>query len=132
LAIERRTFLAGSAVLVAAGSGSVSTSASAAGPRYGLIGKMTAQPGKRAELAAILLEGVAGMPGCLSYVIANDPQNADLLWITEAWESREAHAASLSMRSVQEAIAKGRPLIADMTSIAETVPVGGHGLVTSD
>jgi len=29
---------------------------------YGLIGKMTAAPGKRDELISILLEGVAAMP----------------------------------------------------------------------
>lgn len=39
---------------------------------YGLIGKMTAAPGKRDELVSILLEGVATMPGCLSYIIAKD------------------------------------------------------------
>lgn len=40
---------------------------------YGLIGKMTAGPGQRDALAAILLEGTDAMPGCLSYVIAADP-----------------------------------------------------------
>ena len=33
---------------------------------YGLIGKMLATPGNRDALATILLEGIAGMPGCLS------------------------------------------------------------------
>ncbi len=98
---------------------------------YGLIGKMTARPGKRDELVRILLDGVAGMPGCLSYVIANDPIDPDLIWITEAWESRDAHAASLTLPSVRDSIAQGRPLIAAMSAVAETVPVGGHGLVAS-
>ena len=44
---------------------------------YGLIGKMTAQPGARDELIEILLDGVGGMPGCLSYVVARDPEDAD-------------------------------------------------------
>ncbi len=95
---------------------------------YGLVGKMKATVGQRSALAAILLEGLANMPGCLSYIVANDPVDSDLLWITEAWESREAHQASLSLPSVQQAIAKGRPLIAAMESVAETIPVGGHGL----
>jgi len=95
---------------------------------YGLIGKMTAKAGERAALAAILLEGLTGMPGCLSYVVAEDPADPDALWITEAWESPDAHRASLSLPSVQAAIAKGRPLIAGMESIAETKPIGGHGL----
>jgi quinol monooxygenase YgiN len=95
---------------------------------YGLIGKMTAQPGQRDALAAILVEGVAGMPGCLSYVVAKDPQQDELIWITEVWDSQEAHAASLSLPSVRDAIARGRPLIAGMERVAETVPVGGSGL----
>ena len=95
---------------------------------YGLIGKMTAQPGKRAALVAILVGGVAGMPGCLSYVVADDPTDPDLIWITEVWEGKDAHAASLAMPSVRAAITKGRPLIAGMERVAETAPVGGSGL----
>jgi hypothetical protein len=37
---------------------------------YGLIGRMTATPGQRDRLAAILLEGTTAMPGCLSYIVA--------------------------------------------------------------
>ena len=100
-------------------------------PMYGLFGKMTAVAGTRDELAAILLVGTDTMPGCLSYIIATDPSDADALWITEVWESRELHEASLSLPSVQAAIAKGRPLIAGFSHRVETVPLGGHGLVPS-
>ena len=95
---------------------------------FGLIGKMTTQPGKRDELAAILLEGVSGMPGCLSYVVAQDPEDADALWITEVWVDEEHHRASLSLPSVQAAVAKGRPLITGFPVHQKTVPLGGHGL----
>ncbi|HEU4649217.1 MAG TPA: putative quinol monooxygenase [Gemmatimonadales bacterium] len=95
---------------------------------YGLIGKMTAVPGQRDALAAILLEGTGGMPGCLSYVIAIDPADADALWITEVWDSQASHRASLNIPAVQAAIAKGRPLIAGFSNRVETVPLGGWGL----
>lgn len=95
---------------------------------YGLIGTMSAQPGQRAALAAILLEGLRDMPGCLSYVVAEDPAKPDLLWITEVWIDAESHMASLKLPSVQAAIAKGRPLIAAMDRISETRPLGGQGL----
>jgi len=95
---------------------------------YGLIGKMRAQPGQRDALVAILLDGVSGMPGCLSYVVAEDPQDADGLWITEVWDNQASHAASLSLASVRDAIAKARPLIAGFDSHTETRPLGGHGL----
>lgn len=99
-------------------------------PMYGLIGRMKAAPGKRAELAAILLEGTDAMPGCLSYVVAEDSEDADALWITEVWDSAESHGASLSLPVVQAAIARGRPLIAGFDNRHETRPLGGAGLGT--
>jgi len=95
---------------------------------YGLIGKMTAKRGQRDALVAAILGDGEKMPGCLSYVVAHDPADPDAIWITEVWESKEAHAASLSLPSVRDAIAKGRPLIAGMEAVAETIPVGGVGL----
>ena len=95
---------------------------------YGLIGKMTATAGQRDALAAILLGGTGAMPGCLSYIIAADPADADALWITEVWDNPESHKASLQLPAVQAAIAKGRPLIAGFSNRVETVPLGGHGL----
>jgi quinol monooxygenase YgiN len=123
--IERRTFIVGAAATAATSCASVRRNEA---PMYGLIGKMTAQPGKRDELIAILVEGVSGMPGCLSYIVAHDPNDPDKIWVTEAWTDKAAHAASLSLPSVRAAIAKGRPLIAGMESVAETIPIGGSGL----
>lgn len=95
---------------------------------FGLIGRITAIAGKRDELAAILASGDGSLPGCLSYIVARDPRDADALYVTEAWENREAYAASLTLPAVQAAINKGRPLIAKFETIAETEPVGGVGL----
>lgn len=39
---------------------------------YGLIGKMIAVAGQRDALIAVLLEGTGDMPGCRSYVVANN------------------------------------------------------------
>jgi quinol monooxygenase YgiN len=130
MSINRRTFVVGAASMAAACT-TPDTVASTGKKMYGLIGKMTAHAGKREELARILLEGVAGMPGCLSYIVAEDPSDADVMWITEAWVSEEAHGASLALPSVRHAIAKGRPLIAAMSSVARTSPVGGHGLLVA-
>ena len=98
---------------------------------YGLIGKINAKPGQRDALAAIFIKGVSGMPGCFSYVVANDAAGPDSLWVTEVWESQEAHRASLLLPSVQQAIAEGRPKIAGFGERYETVPLGGHGLVAT-
>jgi quinol monooxygenase YgiN len=95
---------------------------------YGLICKMQVVSGQRDALVTILLEGVSGMPGCLSYVVAHDPTDPDAIWVTEVWDSQDSHRASLSLPSVQQAIARGRPIIAGFGERFETVPVGGHGL----
>jgi len=95
---------------------------------YGLIGKMTAAEGKRDELIKILTGNEGGMPGCLSYIVAKDPTDANAIWITEVWDSKESHTASLKLPAVQSAIAKGRPMITGFSDAHETEPVGGIGL----
>jgi quinol monooxygenase YgiN len=95
---------------------------------YGRIAKMTAVAGKRDALAAVLLEGTQAMPGCVSYIVAADSGEPEALWVTEVWDSAASHRASLSLPSVQAAIAKGRPLIVGFDSTVETKPIGGYGL----
>ncbi len=92
---------------------------------YGLIGQIEAIPGKRAELAAILSGMARHMPGCLSYVVADDVENDDVLWITEVWVSVEHHAASLELAYVRDAIAAGQPLIAGFGLRFVTRPLSG-------
>lgn len=126
--MQRREFLAAGAATVAAMGAASWALAQEGEGMYGLIGKMTALPGRREELIAILLEGVAGMPGCLSYIVAKDPGDENAIWITEAWDSKASHEASLALPTVKEAITKGRPLIAGFSDRVVTTPVGGHGL----
>lgn len=130
MTLERRSFLAGAAALGVAGStqAEAQTAAMQMVAMYGTIGKMSAQAGQRDKLAAILMKAISGMPGCLSYIVANDPVDANTLWITEVWETKEAHARSLSLPVVRAAIAEARPLIAGMQTVSETVPIGGWGL----
>jgi quinol monooxygenase YgiN len=95
---------------------------------YGLIGRINAVAGRRDALVAILVEGTAKMPGCLSYVVALDTTDPDGLWVTEVWDSQDSHRASLQLPDVQAAIARGRPLIAGFGTRVETTPIGGTGL----
>ncbi|MBO9546895.1 putative quinol monooxygenase [Caulobacter sp.] len=118
--IIRRDVLAGGLAVAAL---STTTKAQEKTPMYGLIGQMLAAPGKRDDLLAILGESVGDMPGCLSYVIAKDPTNADAIWITEVWTDKDAHGASLKLPAVQAAIAKARPIIAGFPQHFETIPV---------
>lgn len=95
---------------------------------HGLIGKMIAAPGQREALIAVLLEGINEMPGCLSYIVARDLKDENAIWITEVWDSKDSHSASLKLPSVQAAIAKGRPMIAGFGDYVTTDPVGGVGI----
>jgi len=98
------------------------------GPMYGLIAKMVAAAGKREELISVLLQGTAAMPGCLSYVIARDSADEDGIWVTEVWDNKASHDASLSLPVVQKTIAAARPMIAAFNNPVVTTPVGGQGL----
>jgi len=96
---------------------------------YGLIGKMRAKPGKRDELLNILLKSTGSMPGCLSYVVARDPADADAIWITEVWDNEASHKGSLALPEVRAAISEAMPMIAGFDSSTPVEPVGGVGLL---
>jgi quinol monooxygenase YgiN len=128
--MPRRRFLAvaGTAAIAPLGVRLAPITATEATTMYGLIGKMTAVAGQRDTLASMLFESIQAMPGCLSYIVAADPADADALWITEVWDSAASHQASLSLPAVKAAIAKARPLIAGFGNRVETAPIGGYGL----
>jgi quinol monooxygenase YgiN len=90
---------------------------------YGLIGKVIAVPGKREELIEILLAGSAEVPGCQSYIVAKVAEDPNAVWVSEVWDSRESHQASLGLPQVFQAIEKGRPLISGFGERFETEPV---------
>lgn len=127
MAVARRALLGGGLALAMLGKAAMATASPAVETpgMYGLIGKMKAKPGERAALALILGEGSAAMPGCLHYIVAEDLADADSLWVTEIWDSKASHDASLALPLVKEAIRRGRPLIAGFELGAELRPLSG-------
>jgi len=95
---------------------------------YGLIGKFKAKPGQRDAVIGAMLDDDSVIPGCLSFVVARDPADADVVCITEVWDSQASHKASLELPSVKASIARAMPLIASFDQHVETEPVGGIGL----
>lgn len=126
--MKRRELLAGAGAALVMMSARLPANAMGEQAMYGLIGKMKAVSGQRDALIALMLEDVGAMPGCLSYIVARDPGDADGIWITEVWDSAASHQASLSLPAVQQVIARAKPLIAGFGEHFETEPVGGHGL----
>ena len=127
MSVARRPVLAGLALAMLGGRALAGERAMEDPVPFGMIGKMKAQPGKRAELIAILNSGTSAMPGCRAYLIAEDVKDADAIWITEIWDDASSHKASLQLPAVRTAIAKGRPLIAGFELSAETRPVTHPG-----
>lgn len=98
---------------------------------YGLFGKMTAIAGEGDALASHLLEAADALEdvtGCQLYVVSRDPQDRDSVWVMEAWESEDAHRASLELDAVQDLIARARPILQGMGERFELQPLGGKGL----
>jgi hypothetical protein len=60
--------------------------------KFGLYGKIIAQPGQRDALVEVLLEAAAVLEtpaGCELYIINVSPTEPDTVWVTEVWESKE-------------------------------------------
>jgi quinol monooxygenase YgiN len=92
-------------------------------------GCFKARPGQGEALAAILLEAAESMranDACLLYVVSRE--DADTLWVTEAWTNRAAHDASLDVPGAKEQIARAVPLIAGIENRVEFEPLGGKGI----
>jgi quinol monooxygenase YgiN len=99
--------------------------------KFGMQGALTAQAGKGAELADMMLEAsrlVSHLSGCEIYIVQRAIADADKILITEVWADQASHQASLTDPAVRELIGRARPLIAGMEHQLAT-PLGGKGLV---
>ena len=90
---------------------------------WGLLGRMTAQPGKRAELIAALQDSSREVPGKLVYLIQLEHDDPDAFWINEIWASKAAYDACLALPQVREGMEQTRALIAGIEHRTETIPV---------
>lgn len=92
---------------------------------YGIIAQINVKAGKRDALIEILANGTRDLPGNISYIISEDMADKNSIWITEYWQKKDNHAASLQLASVQEAIAKGRGFIEGFGHRFEVTPKAG-------
>lgn len=97
---------------------------------YGYAGTMRTHPGHRDEVVGILLSGVDGLRevGCQLYVVGVDDDDADLVHVTEVWDSQEAHDASLQLPATREAISRAMPMLTGDFTSRQTTVVGGLGV----
>ena len=80
---------------------------------YARSGHLVAKPGQRDAVIEILL-GLQ-LPGeelgCVSYLVGTDPEQPDTIFVSELWQSREQHAASLKLPAVMMSIMKAMPML---------------------
>jgi quinol monooxygenase YgiN len=97
---------------------------------YGYLGSMRTRPGRRDEVVAILVGGVDGLraAGCLLYVVNVAAADPDMIWVYEAWESKEHHDASLRLPETRAAIDRATPMLTGEFTGVETTIVGGLGV----
>jgi quinol monooxygenase YgiN len=123
--MKRREFVGTAALALLAGTAAPALAkGTAMEEAYGIIGQMKTAPGKRSEVIAALLEGTRDMPGNIAYLIAEDLEDENSIWITEVWQTKTDHANSLQLPQVQAAIGKARAHITGFGTRVETRPVG--------
>ncbi|HEY0897682.1 MAG TPA: antibiotic biosynthesis monooxygenase [Sphingobacteriaceae bacterium] len=100
--------------------------------KYLLHGKLGARQGDGDNLATILLEAsrlVSTAKGCISYLVSKDPDDANAVWITEVWESKQHHDDSLKVEGVRELISRAMPLLAGPPQKGQELMIlGGSGI----
>ena len=91
---------------------------------------MRTRPDHRDEVVEILLSGVDRLRevGCLLYVVSVADAQPDLIWVTEVWDSKEHHDASLQLPETKAAIATAMPMLTGEFAGQELTVVGGLGV----
>jgi quinol monooxygenase YgiN len=97
---------------------------------YGYFGSMRVKPGHRDEVVAILVGASGGLRavGCHLYVVGVSETDEDAIWVSEVWESKERHDASLQLPETRAAIARAMPMLTGEFSSQELRIVGGLGV----
>lgn len=96
-----------------------------------VIAKVTAQPGKRADVVAgmaPMMEHVESEPGTVTYILLEDAADGDVLWLYEQYTDQsafDAHAGSDTMKALGASIG---PFMAGRPELFFCRPVTGKGL----
>ena len=89
-------------------------------------GKPRNQARQRDAVVSILLQPMDGLKeaGCLLYEVGVNDDAPDTVFVSELWESPEAHRASLQLDSVRAAIAEAMPLLSGEMGGSQFTVVG--------
>lgn len=96
-----------------------------------VIAKVTAAPGKRDQVIAVMQVGLAtadGEPGTIQYVLHEDINDPDVIWFYELYANQDAfatHGGSDAMKELGKTLA---PLLGARPELTMLNPLGGKGL----
>ena len=96
--------------------------------KVAVIAKISAQEGKRADLARALqaaLDTAQGEPGTEAYILLEDASDANLLWMYEMYTNQDAltvHMGSDAFKALGPAI---MPFLAGRPELIFVTPIGG-------
>lgn len=93
----------------------------------GVVAHIMAKPGQRDALIEAL-RPLAQMEGLIDIVVAEDPENADGIWLTEIWESKELHDKAASGPVFTAAMVKMKPVMLSIDRNYKTRPIHGNRL----
>lgn len=97
---------------------------------YGFLGSMKAKSGHRDEVVSILLSGSGGLTaaGCHLYVVGVSETDDQTIWVSEVWESKAHHDASLQLPETRAAISTAMPMLTGEFDSHEFAVAGGLGV----
>ncbi len=98
--------------------------------KFGMQAVLIAAEGKGDELANFMLEAsetVSKMDGCILYLVQQSLTDDSKVLVTELWDNKESHAASLTNEAVRVIIMKAKPIIIGMDHNPAKY-IGGHGI----
>jgi quinol monooxygenase YgiN len=98
---------------------------------HALINRLTAKPGQRAPVLAILLESgrlFDDSEGCLLYLVSESKDDPNVIWVVDLWTTKEAHAEALKAPELRPFVEQAMPLLEGMPEQIEIRAVGGKGV----
>ncbi|MCW2631857.1 MAG: hypothetical protein JWR88_819 [Pseudonocardia sp.] len=98
---------------------------------YALINKLTSKAGQRGRVVEILVESgklFDANDACLLYMVSEDDDDRDLIWVVDLWTSKDEHAEALQAPELRPFIEQAMPLLEGMPEQLEVRPVGGKGV----
>jgi quinol monooxygenase YgiN len=92
---------------------------------FGVCGRMTAQPGRREEVADLIRESaLAGgdASGLIAYSVMATLEDPDTIWVTELWTDKAAHDTTTPSEPV-------RTVTQQIVALLTEAPTGSYGHV---